>query len=243
MKKTKLFLAFFCLGFSLIAQESSFRTHRVGFSFGIAEPTGDFGSNDITKAESGFATTGRRIAIQYEYRLDELVSFTLDFGVNAFEVDVNSIARELTGQFPNGFTGTYEIAASGHVISHNLIGGRFRKADKNSALYINPYIGFGRMLVSDLSIVINSFGETTRSETPEVISEPAFLYGFSVGGDIYLSQLIDLRLNLAYLAGNFKAIESEIKITDTNNNVSYSNESYDQAFSAISFSVGLGFNF
>lgn len=243
MKKTKLLLAVLCIGFSLNAQESSFRTHRLGFSFGISEPTGDFGNNDITKAESGFATTGRSISLQYEYRLDNRISFTLDFGVNAFEVDVNSIAREATGQFPNGFTGTYEIAASGHVVSHNLVGARFRNGNNNSALYINPYIGFGRMIVSDLSITLSSFGETTRSETEEVISDPAFLYGFSVGGDIYLSQVVDLRLNLGYLAGNFKAIESDVTFTDKNNNVSISKEVYDQAFSAINFSVGLGFNF
>jgi len=241
MKTNILSISLLFLSFAALSQESSssnYTTHRIGLNIGFSSALNNFGDTDADSDKAGFAKGGIIFDLSYNYRFDENLALSINYGSTANTFDAQSFANILGREEP-GLDWTVE--ANPYGIGYFTAGVKGMTGD-NVIAYLNPMIGFASMIAPEIGITATdrttSLSQTVRESDPSV----AFIFGLAFGIDIKASDLISINFEGLYLNSEFE-IDQEIDTFDAQGNPVLVSSNYDQPYSTLNFSLGIDFNF
>lgn len=216
----------------------AYKKHRIGLNIGGSSASGDYAEIDPSKEGSGYAEGGLSIALSYQYSFDKNFAATFYYGSGANRFNAQIYANQLAIQEPSF---NWRVEANAYGVGYVMFGIKGYTGE-TFKVYANPMIGFGSMIAPQVDIIasdgINSISQRIRESEPS----SSTMLGISFGADIKASELISINLDCSYFSSEFN-IESELETFDVNGNPIVLNAAYTQPFSALNFSVGIGFHF
>jgi hypothetical protein len=197
------------------------RKHKVGVNIGGSAATGDFGNDDLYDENSGLASGGVLLNVNYQLRFNKNLTGTFLYGMNINSFNSQALERGLN----RGDT-IYNVIASPYLTVIGLVGLKATIGEKFRP-YVNPVVGPAIMVTP--TIDAESFYDYYETVTSDVGA--TFIYGASFGIDYNITELLSLNLDVLFLKGTFM-IEDE-----------YSLEAYELNYSTRNITVGVGLNF
>ncbi|MEQ8623588.1 MAG: hypothetical protein RJQ00_02660 [Vicingaceae bacterium] len=253
MKKL-VFLPILFLGFTLVAAaqsrdpspakstikeikiNSANQFIRLYFGYAASVTLGDYAETDFSNIESGFAENGRRLRFGLHFNL-KIKNF-LTFEYNSFSHPIDAVSL-----FNGSGISSQQYNVDDYSIGIVAFGYKYVSfISKDVDFYINPFIGIGTMQVGRYSFTVPVQGGTATILQEAERSVESFVYGFNGGVEFWLTDVLNLSLNLGLITSEF---EINSKITEQINGVIVSTQvfSYNQPFSALNAGVSIGYNF
>lgn len=247
-----LFSLFLLLGISsnLFAQarENDFlgtpskkeRRNNIGLSLGSATPLGQFAATKASSTESGYASNGAGIEIQYSYELQESIAISILLGSHSFSVNEEAYLNAVRSFNPPG---TYELEVESYVEDHLLIGVKFM-IDDNPRWYINPFFGSISLSIPRLSLnqKIDGRPDLSGSISTNEANSRAFAYGISIGGEYFFTERFGVNLNGQYIRSGFDVESLGFANFDNGTSIVFLNN-YQQPYEVLSIKLGAIFRF
>ena len=213
----------------LFATSETFAQNNFNVHVGVANPLGDFASEDIDSDKSGWAATGFNIGLKYTYQLSDngLGLFAgLDFNSNGITKDFKRTVEEafediglLGAEYT--FLKYYNIPISAGL---NYTYGANEKVD----LFANAGIVLNLLNISDF--VIEGSGLKVTS-----IYDPASAFGFRVGGGILINKKVSVAVDYFGIGSHSINVKTRADGIPTD----YSD--FDQKVSLLTIAVGYNF--
>lgn len=217
--------------------EEKIRKHTLGLYIGGASSLGDFGSQDITNENAGLAEGGVILGILYQYKFDDNLAFTADYGGIAHNFNAQAFASAVASQ---SMTNTI-VLSDPYAFGYLNIGIKAVTGDKFRA-YINPSIGLSSFIAPEITINSIVFGNTITQTVQE--SDPSASINLNVGfgGEVQLSPLISLNLDFDYFTSKHE-YDQVIETFDANGAPTLEILEIEQTYKSFNTSVGLNFSF
>ena len=224
---------------------------RKGFTstnLGVSIPTGNFGSNNFSNSESGYATTGLIFDITFGHKILHNFGVTAIYRSQANGVDVDAYAQDLANYFgagnPAGTT-SVSVESSAFSLGGIMAGiyGSFPIADK---LSFEPrvLVGFSAATLPAMTTETYESGTKLTTFIREQAASFAFSYIIGTGAKLDISKKICLLLNIDFYAAKAEWENvQEIGIGHISGTTEIYKFDYNQKFSTFNLSTGLGFRF
>jgi hypothetical protein len=249
MKKTILLFALNSLLLSnLFSQEKNERKGYSSIILGASIPTGNFNSDNFYNNEAGYANGGVIFDITFAYNFHSKLGIKSILRGQANPLDAGTYAQDLANFLGEGNPmGSTSVSVKSSVYSLNgtLIGlnGSFPIA---KTINFEPFalIGFSTATLPSMTVESFYYQNKINSIYQEQATTNSFSYIIGAAAKLNLSEQICLMLNLDYYAS--KAEWDNVRVI-TLGHVSRTTEvrnyKYEQKFSTINFSGGVGFRF
>ncbi len=251
--KLYIFLILFCNSLILKSQQTeklnnSDRKGYTSLNIGTNFPTGSFGSTNFNNIESGYATSGITIDFNFGYKINKNIGFKSMYrsqsngkNISEYEFDMENF---LGKDYPTGTT--FVNIESSSFIQGSLMGGLNGSFQIKENIKFEPYVLLGysssTLPYMYMEVYYQEFKRlTTIQEQANTVS---LSYVLGASTKIDLSKQICLFINLDF--GAFKAKWQDVRVISIGHSsrtteVRYYN--YEQKFSNINFSGGIGFKF
>jgi hypothetical protein len=249
MKKTILLFALKSLLLShLFSQEKNERKGYSSIILGASIPTGNFKSENFYNNEAGYANGGILFDIAFAYNFHPKLGVKSIMRGQANPLDAGTYAQDLADflgeDYAAGST-TVSVQSSVYSLGGMLVGlnGSF-PIEKN--IKFEPYALIGLSTATLPSMMVESFYYQNKMNSiyQEQATTNSFSYIIGASAKLNLSEQICLLLNLDYYAS--KAEWNNVRVI-TVGHVSRTTEvrnyRYEQKFSTINLSGGVGFRF
>ena len=195
-------------------EERKKRGH-IGISLGMSIPVGKFGSNSLTKNDSGLAKLGAAFDVSFAYRFSENVAAAILLHGQANPVDESTLE--------NASAENVKIDSDPWKVGAYLVGFHFEAPlSKKGFFTFRGMGGLATATVPKMKISQGNHFVKTGSA-----SGSTFGYLFGIGSKTILNKSICLLVNLDFLGG----------IVD----IEVGNRTYSQPINSINFTAGIGF--
>lgn len=207
----------------------------LGISYGRAFTLGDFGDDDITNPDSGFAADGSKLDLFGGFFLNEKVTVTGTFRYQTFTTEIENLIEDISTDNPDlNFSGNTED----WNVYYLFLGITYKiKVYKRFSLY--PRFGIGPMWVDTPGFSIRSLdNELTQNLSRSSASGLGFAYELGIGLVTNLGKHLSLMPTFTLSSG----IATIQDVENTTDNVVVTS-SFDAKVQSFNLGLSLAYRF
>jgi hypothetical protein len=187
----------FLLGFLLLYSFYIYSQDIIGVRLGLGIPVGSFGKSELDNKDAAFAMTGFSTELNYTYMKNRNLGLMLMYSYQNNPLDVHSLVGE-------SLYNDSEVESKGWRFNR-FYGGIITNFALDDRLRLTPRLLLGMQIISTPELYFKSqSGNLNTNIIVESETDLAFGYLVGVGGQIIMSDLIDVCLTLDYTNANSK---------------------------------------
>jgi hypothetical protein len=205
----------------------------VGISLGPSIPFADFASTDKNNDDAGYATTGGNLTISFAYRLGQHLGFSAMLSGNNNPVNESALESNFREDYPGA---DWNVEANNWKLGGLLLGGYATfPASEHLDFDIRLMLGILSSTSPKITATATSGGLGVSGEREEkTVTTPSFDIGFGI--KYRLGNAVALLANADFISANPKF--DNVTTTTT---FGSSTSSFDQNYSTLNLTIGLGF--